>query len=237
MIKLSFLAVVACAAAFATTFQNGGFENPVLQTSPDFSTLPTGWSKVDPTGAGLFLELYTTFALPTLNGEGVQAYGFGGNGANSGSLSQTFDTIPGASYTVSYQYVIQQGLEEQGLEVDLLDGVNTLATDSFTFDNTDWLTASLDFTAASSSTTLRFSDTAPNAGFSTNWALDAVSVTQTNGGIATPEPSSFALLLLGGLTGLGVRRMKGSGRRRGGRAVALQPAIEPGARISPETGH
>src|SRR5215472_9275472 len=74
--------------------------------------------------------------------------------------------------------------------------------------NTAWVTNTLNFTATGTSTTLRFSDTTgavdPGTGFSTNWALDAVSVTQIGGGPGpgTPEPSTFALAGLGTLATL-----------------------------------
>jgi hypothetical protein len=196
---------------FAAPFQNGGFELPVLSTSPDFITVPTGWTKVDPTNVGLFMETYPTFALPTVGGEGSQAYGFGGNGVQSGNLSQTFDTVAGSNYHVSFQYVVQQGREFEDLKVDALNGAAVLATNSIRFNDLAWVTSSLDFTAASSSTTLRFSDTTgavdPNLGFSTNWALDAVTVNASIG-TTVPEPSSFALMVLGGLAAFGSRKLR-----------------------------
>ena len=167
-------------AAFATAFQNGGFEAPSLSSSPSFVTVPTGWVKVDPTNSGLFSQLYITFGLPTLNREGVQAYGFGGNGATTGSLSQTFDTVTATNYDVSFQYVIQQGFEFEDLKVEVIDGATVLATNSIRFNNRAWATSTLSFTAASAATTLRFSDITgavdPGLGGSTNWALDAVTV-------------------------------------------------------------
>src|SRR6266567_1104262 len=86
---------------FASAFQNGGFESPVIGAGPDFATVPTGWVKVDPSGNGLFMQTYATFGLPTTGGQGIQAFGFGGNSITTGSLLQTFDTLNGASYHVS----------------------------------------------------------------------------------------------------------------------------------------
>jgi hypothetical protein len=202
--KLMFIVVAAAGMSWGSTFQNGGFESPVI-TGFDFGTVPTGWVKNDATGAGLFLENYSVFSLPTLNGQGTQAYGFGGNGAISGDLSQVFDTIPAANYHVTFQYVVQQGPQFEDLMVKALNGAAVLASNSIRFNNTAWVTSTLDFTAASTSTTLRFSDITgvadPGLGGTTNWALDAVTVAQV-GGSAVPEPSNRVLAALGSLVGL-----------------------------------
>ena len=202
MKKLMLLFALTSALVSASPFQNGGFESPILTTSPDFVTVPTGWVKFDPTAVGLFMETYATFGLPTTGGQGNQAFGFGGNGATMGDLSQTFDTVTGGNYQVGFQYVIQQGPEFEDLRVQALNGTTVLASNAIRFNNTAWVTSILNFTAASNSTTLRFSDTTgavdPGTGFSTNWALDAVTVTQ-QGGTTVPEPSTLILVGFGGL--------------------------------------
>jgi hypothetical protein len=158
MNKVIFLFGLGCGVLFSSPFQNGGFESPVISVSPDFATVPTGWVKS--VGApGLFMERYSSFGLPVLNGQGIQAMGFGANGNTSGSLSQTFDTAIASAYQVSFQYVIQQGPEFEDLQVDALDGTTVLATKPIRFNNAAWVTATLDFTATSMSTILRFSDT------------------------------------------------------------------------------
>ncbi len=224
-------------AAFGSPFQNGGFELPVITGGPDFATVPTGWTKFDPScggtancnGGGLFMQLYSTFGLPTTGGQGTQAFGFGGNGTSSGSLLQTFDTTPGSHYHITYQYVIQQGTGFEDLVLDVLSGaVSALATNSAgctgdpgclassgdtKFNNLDWITHSLDFTASSASTTIRFSDfsgtlESQNDSVFTNWGLDAVTISQTSGASA-PEPSTMALLALAGIMAVQWRRRIG----------------------------
>jgi len=207
-------------------FQNGGFETPVLPGTPtfDFVVVPTGWVKFDPScggtancpGSALFLELYSAFGLPATGGQGTQAFGFGGNFITSGSLIQTFDTTPGATYHVSFQYVIQQGNGFEDLVADVLGGtVSGVATNSsgctgspgclastgtVRFNTSAWVTRTLDFTAVATSTSLRFSDFSglePSDHVFTNWGLDAVSVTQTGGPSAVPEPSGLGLAVTG----------------------------------------
>ena len=221
---------LAGGSLFGGAFQNGGFENPVLPATPpgfDFSTVPTGWVKFDPScggtancpGSSLFMQLYTTFGLPAAGGEGTQAFGFGGNFITTGSLIQTFDTTPGATYHVSFQYAVQQGAGFEDLVLDVFSGaVSGVSADSagctggpgclastgtVRFNSAAWATRTLDFLATVPSTSLRFSDFSgifePSDHTFTNWALDAVSVTQTSGppSGATPEPSGLALVACG----------------------------------------
>ncbi len=212
MKKLMIVLGLGSGIVFGAAFQNGGFESPVIMSSPNFGTVPTGWTKVDLTGQGLFMEFYSTFGLPTLGGQGIQAYGFGGNGATSGSLSQTFDTLTAANYMVTFQYVVQQGTAFEDLMVDALNGSTVIASSNpVRFNNTAWVTAILNFTAASSSTTLRFSDITgasgdTTGGQSTNWALDVVTVTQTSSVSPVPEPSTLAFVGLGSLAAFAFRR-------------------------------
>jgi hypothetical protein len=211
MKKLTLLFGLASGLVFASAFQNGGFESPVLTGSPDFGTLPTGWVKFDPLGAGLFMETYATFALPTTGGQGNQAFGFGGNGAQLGDLSQTFDTVAGGQYRVGFQYVIQQGSEFEDMRVQALNGATVLANSPIRFNNQAWITATLNFTAGGSATTLKFSDTTgavdTGLGFGTNWALDGVTVTRLDTS-TVPEPSTLAFVSLGGLAALVLRKIK-----------------------------
>jgi hypothetical protein len=103
IMKFAFLLTLGSAVLFAGPFQNGGFESPVIGAGPDFTTVPTGWTKFDPScgaancsGPGLFMQTYAAFGLPTTGGQGNQAFGFGGNGITTGSVLQTFDTLNGA---------------------------------------------------------------------------------------------------------------------------------------------
>ena len=226
--KFALLLALGSTVLLAGPFQNGGFESPVISVGPDFSTVPTGWAKVDP-NAGLFMQTYSAFGLPTTGGQGIQAFGFGANSVTTGSLLQTFDTLNGASYHVSFQYVIQQGSGFEDLVAEVLNGaVSAIGSNSagctvgsggclantgrVQFNNTAWVTRTLDFTATSTSTTLRFSDFSGletfGDPFTTNWALDAVSVTQTSAAPGVPEPSTFTLMSLA-LAAFGWRWRKG----------------------------
>jgi hypothetical protein len=212
----------------AGPFTNGGFESPNIGTTFDFTTVPTGWTKFDPScggtancpGSALFLENYGVFSLPTAGGEGVQAYGFGGNSVGTGSITQSFDTLAGGVYRVGFQYLVQQGSGFEDLVLDAFNGVVSGVSSSSTgctvggagclatsgrvqFNNTAWVTRTLDFTATGTTSTIRFSDFSgvfePVDNFAVNWGLDAVSVTQIGGAPGVPEPSTVVLVGLGGL--------------------------------------
>jgi hypothetical protein len=205
------LGTLSAGALMGGPFQNGSFESPVIGGGPDFATVPTGWTKVDPSGVGLFMQLDTTFGIPFVPANGHQSFGFGGNGATTGSLSQTFDTVAGAGYSVDFQYLVQQGLEPEALRVEALDGTTILRTFDIIFINTTWLDSGpIPFTALSTATTLRFSDitgsSLPGFGGSTNWALDAVTVQQTSAPSGVPEPSTLGFLGSSVLAGVVFRR-------------------------------
>jgi hypothetical protein len=187
---------------------NPGFEAPVLIVSPDFASIPTGWTRPDngSNSGSLFMETYSSFGLPALTGGGNQALGFGANGGEGGTISQSFNTISGTSYEVAFNYVLQQGTEIQGLKAEALNGASSLKVDAFDFSNIAWAQATFDFTATGSTSTLQISDTFPNQGVFTNWALDNVSVTSlTSGPSQVPEPSSLAVLGIAALAMAGVR--------------------------------
>jgi hypothetical protein len=193
----------ATGVGFGGVFQNGGFESPGLGvTGASNLGCPgsvTGWVHNNNCSAGS--ELLTAsgnYGLATL--DGGQYITWGGNGNTGGILQQTFDTIAGASYTVNYLIAIQQNTGPgQSMKVEALDGItllNSAAANNFLFLS---LTPgpTLNFTASSTSTTLRFTDTTSFANSSAaNWGLDTVTVQSNQSGV--PEPGS-ALLFGAGL--------------------------------------
>ena len=144
---------------------------------------------------------------------GPNCVGFGGNGTTGATLSQTFDTVPGQSYTVNYFVTPQQGSGPQSALVEALNGGTVLGSVTETIpllgvsQNFNWVAGpSLTFLATGPSTTLRFTDTSnESAAFNTNWALDGVTV---SGQVAAiPEPSVYGLMLAGlGVLGFVTRR-------------------------------
>ena len=216
--KMMGVALLFPAAVMAAPFSNGGFESPGLTVgnfvpiSPG-SNEPTGW-KAGGTATGGFNLFYQNAAFFVGGGNSV---GFGGNGTTGASISQTFDTIAGQSYTVNYQATQQQGISPQSFLVEAFNGASLIASVSFSvpayngaaenfhfFDGTPLI-----FSAGSGSTTLTFLDTTTLANSAaSNFAIDNVSVSGAVVG-AVPEPETYALLLGGfALVGAMVRRQK-----------------------------
>ncbi len=215
------LLLVVCALAgtatlvIASPFTNGDFESPGAGGGTVFllngSTYVTGWTH----GGNDLGEFYTqagVWGIPA--GDGLNYIGWGANGATGGTLSQTFDTVAGTTYTVNYLLTTQQLGPPIPIEANLveaLDGLTVLnsVTNSFNQNAGVWLPgATLTFVATSSSTTLEFVDqtTAQNSG-PVNWGLDAVTVEGAVGQPGAPEPATYALIGLGlGVLALGRRK-------------------------------
>jgi hypothetical protein len=212
-VKLMATLVACLASASGAAFTNGSFENPGgtgFTFLTNGSTFVPGWIHTGNTNG----EFYTGQAWGILAGDGTNYIGWGANGATGGILSQTFDTMVGATYQVDYLLTTQQlagsNLPFQSNSVQALDGSTVLAgvTNSFNMIAGNWLNGnSLVFTATSTATTLRFTDTSNGAAtIGINWGLDAVSVTQL-GGNAVPEPATYALVLTA-LGALALRRKR-----------------------------
>lgn len=200
--KLTFLhagAALACAlapAAHAASFSNGSFE-----------TFAANGGNVCAGGINFCAQYNagnTGITGWTIEGNSVDVVGFIGwkaadgnwsidlNGVGAGSLRQTFDTVAGTTYRVSFEIggnfyggsVVKTGAASVGGTVLQLSFNNTGSTVA----NMGWQSRSFEFTAVGDSSTLVFaSDMTGNGGL----ALDNVQVT------AVPEPQTMALWLAG----------------------------------------
>jgi hypothetical protein len=201
--------------AQSAAFQNGSFESPGLgnATRTDITTpsaAPTGWTAGGNLGnEALFYESTGVFAGFAAK-DGNNAIGFGGNGTTGATISQTFDTVTGERYTVTFFTTAQQlGSGAQSYRAEALFGStgSILGSDSGAIPAENlWAGHSFSFIATGTSSTLRFTDTSNGAAaVGINWALDAIAV---NGVISSvPEPASMALIL-GGLGLMGLRRKR-----------------------------
>jgi hypothetical protein len=131
--------------------------------------------------------------------------GFGGNGTTGATLSQTFDTVPGTSYTVSFFVTAQQlGSGPQSYSAQAFDGAANLGSESASIPVAlNWVGHSFSFVATGASSTLRFTDTSSGSeAFFINWALDNVAVS------GVPEPAVPVLLAVGLAALTFIRRAK-----------------------------
>jgi hypothetical protein len=190
-------AALAAAPASAAVLLNGDFESPggIVRDALTANYVP-GWTYSNPTGS---LDIYESDIFDGLNAaNGGHYISFGHNGSSGGSISQTFATTPGATYTLSYSVAEQQGDDPgQIMRATITNGAQVLTADNTGLSLGFLAGAPLSFVAKGSSATVTFTDATPSgSGGGSNLALDAVSVTGPGGG-AVPEPSTWAMALLG----------------------------------------
>ena len=180
-------ALLLPAAANAAAFINGSFEDGV-DTGPTFVTLGNGSTGITGWTVGGDSVDYIGGLWEASNGD--RSVDLNGNGR--GSLAQTFDTVSGRTYTVTFDLA---GNPDNGADIKLLTVTAANDTADYTFDTTgasqadmNWAGQTFSFTAIGTSTTLTFSSGMD--GFY-GPALDNVAIA------AVPEPATWAMMIGG----------------------------------------
>ena len=179
------------ASALSAPFQNGSFETGGAVPCNTFnvpagSTLITGWTVSVGNLDWLGAPVPACGWQASNGGASLDLVGSGAGGI--GGITQTFDTIPGQTYSVLFDLAGNFGAAP--VIKPLAVTVNG-ATTNFTFDTTGrsgtnmgWVTRSVQFTATGTSTTLTFvSDV--GGGLNAGAALDNVRVVPLADGVAT----------------------------------------------------
>ena len=194
MLKLMLLAgaVALIPAASSAQVVNGGFEapnvaNPCCNTVPPAS-LP-GWT-VNTGNVNVVNGTFSSVA-GNLAFEGNQYLDLVGQGG-VGSISQIVSTVAGQSYNLSFMYShnVFSGVPSASAAVSLDGLADVIIHSTGSNANLDWQNYSGSFDATGPSATLLFTNL--SGGTNEGIFLDAVSLTA-----AVPEPSTWAMLLIG----------------------------------------
>lgn len=195
----SFLLLGSAGAQSAELITNGGFESG-----------STGWN-FTPTVKFIPVTDYGPCCSPFgIYPYGSQAAFFGGGNVPGGSISQSFNTLAGSFYTLTFAYGAISETRVQRMRTSVFDlgGGSTLASMVLqtvgTRDLGDMMfTGEIMFQAQSQFTSISFADISSGS-FNVDGVIDAVSVL---GPAPIPEPSTYALMLAGlGIVAFAARR-------------------------------
>jgi choice-of-anchor C domain-containing protein len=217
------LTLCAVGSAHANLISNGSFEDPgiglwyqnygVNTGDPNYAgaTIP-GWS-ISPNNVDIVSDKFS--GAPAYDGH--QYLDLVGTGS-TGGISQSFDTVLGQQYTLSFAYgnnpwstTTASGLID--VVVSSLLNPIPITHDTSTTSNINWTLTSITFTGTGNPSILSFLNTV--GGNNGGILLDDISVT------ATPIPPALALFGGGlGLISLVARRKR---RRQSGSRLSFQP--------------
>lgn len=211
-VAMAAAAIVASAPAMGNQLINGGFETPALSPS-GFTVVGSG---SEPAGFGWTVPSGTVdvayLPLPQFNinwpaYEGNQLLDLNGNG--SGAIVQTFATIPGQAYKITFAYTdnpVAGGVSSADLAVSDFTSFAPLLTGSIshstsTSSSPDFALYSGGFVAADEVTVVQFTSTSVDTGSSGGIFLDAVDISPV------PEPAALALVAVAAI-GIALRKRR-----------------------------
>lgn len=194
--SLSACALLCAGSLASADVLNGSFEGPTVIDRQNVN--PDSWTRSN--GTGLVLLEHAPNDVSKISAHtGVQFVSFGHNGASNVSLTQTFATVPGENYNVSFALACIQGDDFQEMTAAARvpgGGLIEFIFASVSSRSQGWVEFNFAFAAVGDSTELRFTDSTGST--AANIAIDSV--------VVTPAPSAAALLALAALPVLRRRR-------------------------------
>jgi hypothetical protein len=191
---------------------NGGFE----QSSSNFTT-PPGWTNIGhedgvlqyaTQGGTTPLQAYQGLNFYSLDGAGDNGNFIAGDG-----ITQSVATVSGANYQLQFGLSDENGpngVTTLDVTIGSQTTVFTLTADNSGFFHKPLTTQTIDYVATSGNTAISFIETATNDGGNNDALIDGVSFQGPAVAGAVPEPSTWAMMILGfvGLGFMGYRRRK-----------------------------
>jgi hypothetical protein len=193
---LLFVSFASGSAGANELIVNGGFEassNPV--------TTPPGWTNI---GHEDGVQLYATYPnlIPyqgqnfySLDGAGDHGVFIAGDG-----ITQSVATVSGASYQLNFGLSGENGpggITTLDVMIGSQTSVFTITSDNSGFFSKQFATETINYVAASADTPISFIETASNDGGNNDALIDGVSFAGPAVTSAVPEPSTWAMMILG----------------------------------------
>lgn len=197
-VAISLALAAGTASADASLLINGGFED----SSSNFTT-PTGWTNIGPANG---IVTYAQVGNAVGNPEGLNFYTIGGVATNGVSalgwgISQTVATTIGNTYRLTVGLSAENGpnlSDVLNVQIGSQSNLVTLTNDgNSTFFQRPLVYSTYDYVATSSSTTISFTLFSSTDFGNNDPIIDGALFEQIAAASAVPEPSTWAMMLLG----------------------------------------
>ena len=197
-VAISLALAAGTTSADASLLTNGGFED----SSSNFTT-PTGWTNIGPANG---IVTYAQVGNAVGNPEGLNFYTIGGVATNGVSalgwgISQTVATTIGNTYRLTVGLSAENGpnlSDVLNVQIGSQSNLVTLTNDgNSTFFQRPLVYSTYDYVATSSSTTISFTLFSSTDFGNNDPIIDGALFEQIATASAVPEPSTWAMMLLG----------------------------------------
>jgi PEP-CTERM motif len=221
--KIAILAALLAAALASESAQavelivNGGFE----ASSNNFTT-PPGWTNVGHEDGVL---QYATTAPNITPYQGLNFYSLDGAGDNGvfiagDGITQSVATVIGANYQLNFGLSGENGpggITTLAVTIGSQTTDFTITSDASFFFNKAFTLTTINYVATSANTAISFIETASNDGGNNDALIDGVSFQGPSVTSAVPEPSTWAMMILG-FCGVGFMAYR---RKQNGSALSV----------------